>query len=188
MVIMSKTPPLGRGESTLSLCNIDYYTVAKHVHSNYSELVIRDDDVDMPDDSPAQINCRTLCSASTNPTKRDWAELDYRGALEKRFDQPWPPKGDDNGRDTFMKDACDSLKKPDEEIIPDWASKFPGYASAVTAPLGDQKRRYGMQEICGCTMLFVVNHKRVYLGKCAQFAVQAGSYAPSLSRHPSYCM
>ncbi|KAL8776565.1 MAG: hypothetical protein Q9213_008222 [Squamulea squamosa] len=62
-----------------------------------------------------------------------------------------------------MVEACNALK-PEQSIIPDWASEGPGYASAVTATLSGSKIRYGMQRICGCTMLFVVSRTRVYLG------------------------
>lgn len=136
------------------------------MNSNSSELIIRDVDDDMLDDSPPGISCRTLCSAATNPVKRDWRELDPRSALEKRFDDAWPPLGGDKGKDNFMVQACNALT-PAQEIVPPWAATSPGYASAVTATLGKTKIRFGMQEICGCTMLFVVSRKRVYLGKCA---------------------
>lgn len=62
-----------------------------------------------------------------------------------------------------MIDACDALTA-DQEIVPAWASASPGYSSIVTQALGNQKIRYGMQQICGCTMLFVVSRQRVYLG------------------------
>ena len=137
------------------------------MNSNSSELIVRDVDVDMPDDSPTSISCRTLCSAATNPVKRGWRELDTRSALEKRFDDPWPPLGGDKGKDSFMVEACNALT-PEQEIVPPWAATSPGYASAVTATLGNTKIRFGMQDICGCTMLFVVSRKRVYLGKGAQ--------------------
>ena len=67
-----------------------------------------------------------------------------------------------------MKNACNRLS-PRQVVIPEWAQQDPGYASAVTAPLGDAKLRFGMQQICGCTMLFVVSRTRVYLGKCTRF-------------------
>ena len=118
----------------------------------------------MPDDSPLGISCHTLCSAISYPIKRGWIELEPRGELEKRYDQPWPPIGGDKGKDDFMVQACNALT-PDQELIPSWASTSPGYASAVTAPLDNSKVRFGTQEICGCTMLFVVSRKRVYLGK-----------------------
>ena len=63
-----------------------------------------------------------------------------------------------------MVEACNALT-PAQEIIPPWAEKDPGYASAVTAPFKDTKFRFGMQQICGCTMLFVVSRKRVSLGE-----------------------
>ena len=122
----------------------------------------------MLDDSPLEIGCRTLCSAASNTVKRDWRDLDPRSALEKRFDDEWPPPGDDEEKDRFMKNACDALTQQ-QAIVPAWAEAPPGYASAVTATLGNTKFRFGMQQICGCTMLFVVSRKRVYLGKCAQF-------------------
>jgi len=139
------------------------------VNSNASELVVRDVDVGMPDDSPPGIGCRTLCSAVTKPVERRWIELDPRSALEKRFDDVWPPLGGDKAKDKFMLDACEALT-PEQEIVPPWAQSGTGYASAVTANLGNTKVRFGMRDICGCTMLFVVSHKRVYLGKCAQSA------------------
>ena len=87
----------------------------------------------------------------------------------KRVFDPWPPlDSTDKGKNKFMVDACDALK-PDQEIIPDWAQESPGYASAVSAPFGKTAFRFGMQQICGCTMLYVVSHKRVYLGECLQF-------------------
>lgn len=137
--------------------------------SNASELVVRDLDVAMPDDSPPGIGCRTLCSAVRSSVKRGWTGFDPRSTLEKRFDDAWPPLGGDKGKDDFMVRACNALK-PEEEIIPPWAQSGPGYASSVTAPLSNTKVRFGMQEICGCTMLFVVSRKRVYLGECAQIA------------------
>lgn len=121
----------------------------------------------MPDDSPPGIGCRTLCGAASNPVKRGWRELDPRSALEKRFDDAWPPLGGDKAKDSFMVKACNDLT-PEQAIVPPWAEASPGYASAVSAPLGNTKIRFGMQRICGCTMLFVVSSKRVYLGKCAQ--------------------
>ena len=139
------------------------------MNSNSSGLVIRAVDVDMPDDSPPGIACRTLCSAATNPVKRDWRDLNPRSALEKRFDDEWPPlAGTDKAKDIYMRDTCDALTN-DQSIVPGWANETPGYASAVTAPLGNTKLRFGTREICGCTMLFVISRKRVYLGKCAQF-------------------
>ncbi len=138
------------------------------MNSNSSELVVRDVDVDMLDDSPPGIDCRTLCSAATNPVKRGWRDLNPRSALEKRFDDVWPPSGGDTGKDKFMRNACNALT-PEQVIVPPWAEADPGYASAVTATLGNTKFRFGMQQICGCTILFVVSRKRVYLGKSAQF-------------------
>ena len=137
--------------------------------SNSSELVVRDDDVSMLDDSPPGIGCRTLCSAALKPIKRDWRDLNPRSALEKRYDDVWPPLGGDKGKDRFMVDAF-SVLRTDQAIVPKWAEAGRGQASAVTATLGNTKIRFGMQHICGCTMLFVVSRKRVYLGKCAQFA------------------
>lgn len=142
------------------------------MNSNSSELIVSDVDVDMLDDSPPGIGCRTLCSAATNPVKRGWRELDPHSVLEKRFDGVWPPKGDP-AKDAYMVIACDSLP-PEQDIVPSWASDPPGYASAVTAPLGDTAIRFGMQRICGCTMLFVVSRKRVYLGKCAHLTRKSG--------------
>ena len=142
------------------------------MNSNASELMVRDVDDDMPDDSPPEISCRILCSAATNPVKRGWRELDPHSVLEKSFDVLWPLKGDP-ARDAYMVIACNSLK-PEQEIVPSWASDPPGYASAVTASLGDTAIRFGMQRICGCTMLFMVSRKRVYLGKCARLTRKSG--------------
>lgn len=119
------------------------------MNSNSSELIVSDVDVDMLDDSPPGIGCRTLCSAATNPVKRGWRELDPHSVLKKRFDGVWPPKGDP-AKDAYMVIACNSLQ-PEQEIVPSWASDPPGYASAVTAPLGDTAIRFGMQRICGET-------------------------------------
>ena len=134
--------------------------------SNSSEFVVRNVDVDMLNDSPLGNSCRTLYSAATNPVKRDWGELDPRSALEKRFDVLWHSLAGVKGKDNFMVQACNALTD-DQEIVPRRAATSPGYASAVTRLLGNTKFRFGMQEICGCTMLFVVSRKRVYLGKCA---------------------
>jgi len=122
------------------------------------------------DDSPDGIECRTLCSVETvsrsnSPSKRDWIILNPEGGLVKRFDEPWPPlENTDKGRDKFMLNAFRALR-PEQEIIPEWADVNPGYSSSVSAALGNTKIRFGMSEICGCTMLFVVSHSRVYLGK-----------------------
>ena len=137
--------------------------------SNTSQLAIRADDdsmpdESMPDDSPPGIQCRSLCGAAAGTTKRGWIELETRSLLVKRVFDPWPPlEGTEKAKNDWMKNACNELT-PDQEIVPRWAQKSPGYASAVTAPLGDKAFRYGMQQICGCTMLFVVSRKRVYLG------------------------
>ena len=133
---------------------------------NTTQLVIRE--TSDPDDSPDGIDCRSLCSAVSNPSKRGWEQLEPRNDLVKRAFDPWPPlDSSDKGKDKFMVDACNALT-PAEEIIPAWAGEDPGYASAVTAPFKDKKIRFGMQNICGCTMLFVVSRRRVYLGKCLQ--------------------
>ena len=135
---------------------------------NVTQLAIRTDDDSMPDNSPPGCQCRSLCSAEGGTAKRGWTELETRASLVKRVFDPWPPlDNSDNGKDEWMKHACDGLT-PDQEIIPEWASKGIGYALAVTSPLGDKAFRYGMQRICGCTMLFVVSRKRVYLGNDIQ--------------------
>lgn len=83
----------------------------------------------------------------------------------KRVFDPFPPLDNtNNGRDQFMIQACDGLSG-DEEVVPSWASDDPGWASIATKEIGDTAFRMGMQEICGCTMLYVVSRKRVYLGK-----------------------
>lgn len=66
-----------------------------------------------------------------------------------------------------MIEGCDELKT-DEQVVPGWAEVAPGHATEATAELGDKQVRLGMQQICGCTMLFMVNRKRVYLGKTNQ--------------------
>lgn len=133
---------------------------------NTTQLVIRE--TSYPDDSPNGIDCRLLCSAVSNPTKRGWEQLEPRNGLVKRVFDPWPPlDSSDKGKDKFMVDACNALTPP-QEITPGWAQKDPGYASAVTAPFRDTEVKFGTQGICGCTMLFVVSRKRVYLGECLQ--------------------
>jgi len=122
------------------------------------------------DDSPDGIDCRTLCSAETvsspnSPSKRGWVRLNLEYGLVKRFDEPWPPVDNtDEAKNKFLINAYAGLR-PEQEIIPDWADDHPGYSSSVTATFGNTKIRFGMSEICGCTMLFVVSHSRVYLGK-----------------------
>jgi len=65
--------------------------------------------------------------------------------------------------------ATDGLL-PNEEIVPYWASApGSGYASIVTQPLGNAALRFGVQQLCGCTMLLVVSRHRGYLGECSQF-------------------
>ena len=133
---------------------------------NTTQLVIRESSY--PDDSPDGIDCLSLCSAVSNPTKRRWEQLEPRNDLVKRVFDPWPPLDNtDRGRNQFMVAACNALT-PAEEVIPPWAGEYPGYASAVTAPFGTTSFRFGMQRICGCTMLFVVSRMRVYLGECLQ--------------------
>ena len=135
---------------------------------NISQLATRVDDDSMPDDSPPGCQCRSLCSADGGVAKRGWTEVETRALLVKRVFEPWPPlDNSNNGKDEWMINACNGLT-PDQEIIPSWASKGLGYASAVTRPLGDKAFRYGMQQICGCTMLFVVSRRRVYLGNDTQ--------------------
>lgn len=125
-------------------------------------------DATYPDDSPDGIECRSLCIAVSNPTKRGLGQLEPRNVLVKRVFDPWPsPQDGDDARNEFMTEACNALT-PDQEIVPRWAQKSPGYASAVTAPFGTTAFRFGMHEICGCTMLYVVSRKRVYLGNCLQ--------------------
>ncbi len=137
--------------------------IADIENRNSSQLVIRE--TSYSDDSPDGIDCRTLCSANSNLKKRGITQLETRNELRKRVFEPWPPlENTEKSRNEFMVKACNNLK-PSEEIVPGWASEAPGYASAVTAPLGTTAFRFGMQGICGCTMLFVVSRKRVYLGK-----------------------
>ena len=142
------------------------HIIANVKDSNATQLIVRQ--TSYSDDSPDGIDCVSLCSAVSNPTKRGLERIESRNTLVKRVFDPWPPlDSTDKGKDKFMVDACNALK-PEQDIVPDWASQSPGYASAVSAPFGNTAFRYGMQQICGCTMLFVVSRKRVYLGKCLQ--------------------
>lgn len=113
--------------------------------------------------------CRAFCSAANRPGKRNLIRLDPRSAVDKRWDkeQDWPAEGTDKEKDDFMIKGCDGLKT-DEEVVPGWAEVAPGHATEATAELGDKPVRFGMQQICGCTMLSVVSRKRVYLGKTTQ--------------------
>ena len=88
--------------------------------------------------------------------------------MKRDFSDPWPLLIDtEENRNDFMRNACDNLR-PDQEMIPDWAQIDPGYALVVSAPFGEVAFRFGMQQICGCTILYVVSRKRVYLGECLQ--------------------
>jgi len=122
----------------------------------------------MPDDSPSSLSCRALCSAKTTNQKRGWQELEPlepRSSLVKRVFDPFPPlENNEKGRDKWMIKACDNLRKPEQEVVPGWGDANPGYALNATAALAGQPVRFGIQQICGCTMLFVVSRKRVYLG------------------------
>ena len=130
---------------------------------NATQLVIRR--ASYSDDSPGGIGCFSLCSAVSSPTKRGLEQIELRNTLVKRVFDPWPPlENTDRAKNQFMVDACNALT-PDQKIVPDWASTAPGYASVVSAPLGNTAFRFGMQQICGCTVLFVVSRKRVYLGE-----------------------
>lgn len=136
---------------------------------NISQLVARTGEVPMPDDSPPGIDCRTLCSATTGNIKRDRIELGHHNDLTKRVFDPWPPEENKKttkkttDRDNWMIGACKKLT-PEEEIVPAWAEESGGHASAKTAAFGDSAFRYGMQQICGCTYLFIASQKRVYIG------------------------
>ena len=103
------------------------------MNSNSSELIVSDVDVDMLDDSPPGIGCRTLCSAATNPVKRGWRELDPHSVLEKRFDGAWPPKGDP-AKDAYMVIACNSLQ-PKQDIVPSWQVILQGMPQQSPPPL-----------------------------------------------------
>ena len=133
----------------------------------------------MLDDSPPGIQCRTLCGASPGTTKRGWTGLENRSSLVKRIFDPWPPLPGpkqtlDQAKDEWMVNACGALT-PNELLIPAWAEGDPGYASAVTAPFGDTAFKFGTPGICGCTMVFVVSRKRVYLGNYGQTPREASS-------------
>ncbi len=118
----------------------------------------------MPDDSPSSISCRALCGAQTTNRKRVWQELEPRFSLVKRVFEPFPPlENTDKARDNWMVEAGKNLRI-DQEVVPPWAEASPGYASMATAALAGKPLRFGMREICGCTMLFIVSRKRVYLG------------------------
>ena len=83
---------------------------------NVSQLMIRE--TSYPDDSPDGIDCRTLCSAVSNPTKRRITQLGTRNELAKRVFDPWPPLADtEQAKNDFMIDACNALT-PAQEIIP----------------------------------------------------------------------
>ncbi len=157
-------PFFNQGKTPLTAFGADNCR-AKCVYRDFSHLLPRDGEVDMPDDSPSSLSCRALCSAKTTNQKRGWLELEAQSSLVKRVFDPFPPlENNDRGRDLWMISACDKLKKPEQEVVPGWADANPGYASIATAALADQPVRFGMQQICGCTMLFVVSRKRVYLG------------------------
>lgn len=87
-------------------------------------------------------------------------------APAERFLQ-WPSKGTNEEKDYFMIQACNTLT-PNENIVPDWARQDDTYVSAKTAPLGSDRIRFGMDEVCGCAVLFVKSQKRVYIGKPAE--------------------
>lgn len=118
----------------------------------------------MPDDSPSSISCRALCGAQVLNRKRVWQGLGPRFPLVKRVFDSFPPLANtDKGKDEWMVEASDNLK-PEQDVVPPWAEASPGYASMATAALADKPFRFGMREICGCTMVFIVSRKRVYLG------------------------
>lgn len=77
---------------------------------------------------------------------------------------PFPAVGSNEEKDFYMIQACNSLT-PNQNIVPEWARQDDMYASAKTAPLGSHRLRFGMDEVCGCTILFVKSQKRVYIGK-----------------------
>ena len=165
------TPLLNRSAyKTVDLGSRVNHVIPNIKDRNATQLVIRE--TSYSDDSPDGIDCFSLCSAVGNPTKRGLENREPRYTLVKRVFEPWPPlDSTDKGKDKFMVEACNALQ-PDQEIIPNWASTSPGYASAVTAPFGKTAFRFGMQQICGCTMLYVVSRKRVYLGECPQICAR----------------
>ena len=163
------TPHLQRGAyKTVGVGSHVSHIISNVRSRNATQLIIRE--TSYSDDSPDGIDCVSLCSAVSNPIKRGLEQIEPRYILEKRVFTEWPPPDPTNqGRNNFMVNAFKALR-PDQEIVPDWAETGDGYASAVTAPLGQTSFRYGMQRICGCTLLFVVSRKRVYLGECLQFS------------------
>ena len=176
------TPLLNRGAyKTVEVGSHVNHVIPNVKDRNATQLVIRE--TSYSDDSPDGIDCRSLCSAVSNPTKRRLEQIEPRYTLVKRVFDSWPPLDSTNkGKDKFMVDACDALK-PEQEIIPEWASTSPGYASAVSAPFEKTAFRFGMQQICGCTMLYVVSRKRVYLGECLQISARVLSNISAFSGH-----
>ena len=176
------TPLLNRGAyKTIGVGSHVNHIITNVKDRNATQLVIRE--TSYSDDSPDGIDCKSLCSAVSNPAKRGLEQLEPRYTLVKRVFDPWPPlDSSDKGKDKFMVDACNALEL-EEEIIPGWAQEPPGYASAVSAPFGKTAFRFGMQQICGCTMLFVVSHKRVYLGEYLQISARVPYNVSAFSGH-----
>ena len=123
------------------------------------------------DEDPSSSPCDSVC-VYTGPVstgqKRSLVESDPRTSLWKRLFDFWPDENDVKGRDTFMVVGCNGLKAG-EEIIPDDTqdkAKSKGESTAVSSLLQNSAFKFGMQQIYGCTMLFIVSHQRVYLGKC----------------------
>ena len=165
------TPLLNRGAyKTVGVRSHVRHVIPNDKDRNATQLVVRE--TSYSDDTPDGIDCLSLCSAVSNSIKSGLEQIEPRHTLVKRVFEPWPPiDSTDKGKNDFMVDACSALK-PHQEIIPDWASTSPGYASAVSAPFGKTAFRFGMQQICGCTMLYVVSRKRVYLGECPQLSAR----------------
>ena len=146
--------------------------------SNASQLVARATN----DDVPPFASCRYFCgqdfddSSGASNDKRSLAASNpnAKGVLAKRAFDEWPAVDTGRGsRNVYMRNAFANLE-PDEAVVPGWAEGHPGFNTIVTKPLGNQKFRFGMQQICGCTMLFVMSRRRVYLGRTLNRGSHAG--------------
>ena len=118
-----------------------------------------------PDPPP----CLVPCAPKPAPTTAQKRSLNPRSVL-KRALPDWPAtnsKADDKKKDTFMVDGCSALTDA-EAIVPDntqVGTRF-GESTAKSVAIAGDSVRLGMQQIHGCTMLYILSRKRAYIGGC----------------------
>ncbi|MCJ1275967.1 hypothetical protein MMC21_003772 [Puttea exsequens] len=116
-----------------------------------------------PDPPP----CLVPCAPKPAPTTAQKRSLNPRSVL-KRALPDWPAtnsKADDKKKDTFMVDGCSALTDA-EAIVPDntqVGTRF-GESTAKSVAIAGDSVRLGMQQIHGCTMLYILSRKRAYIG------------------------